>query len=171
MLNIPLVVPEDRPGSSPRVWVTLSGLKGLKATEPPDDSCQEPSLHHCTLHAHICTSGFGPIQTFNSLYLKSIPTSLVDRCFQEKGKNSGLHGERGGEQGCEQTLPPSSFLPTLSSSHLLSFSEKHSSSLQGRQNKWEVQTWREVRAYHILRSSRTFCCFKIRMYLIMDVNI
>ena len=128
-----------------------------------------PPLHPACLH--VSALGFGPIQTLDSLYLNLIPTSLVECCFWEKGRNSEFHSGGGGEQPYEQPLLPSLFLPTLCSSCLLVFSEKHSPSLQGRQNKREVQAWREVRAYHALPSSRTFCCFKIRMHLIIDVNI
>lgn len=113
----------------PRVWVTRSGLRGLKSTKPPDDSCPEPSLRsprHHPASSDVSTSGFGPIQTLDSLYLKSTPKTRVDCCFWEKGRNADSAVKQGFEQRCEQTLLPSLFLPTPFSSHLPSFSERHS---------------------------------------------
>ena len=81
---------------------------------------------HHPASSDVSTSGFGPIQTLDSLYLKSTPKTRVDCCFWEKGRNVDSAVKQGFEQRCEQTLLPSLFLPTPFSSHLPSFSERHS---------------------------------------------
>lgn len=97
---------------------------------------------------------------------------MVDCCFREKERDNELHNQGGGEMRCEQSSPP----PHVFKSSLLlilpPFQRSTISSLQGRQNRWEVLTPRKVQVYYVVPSSReTFCCFKIRIHLIMDANI